>query len=74
MKIARLRKVGVYVLTADRGARAIGIKNIATGESRQYRVAGPLEERMAALAELLQSGITGAEAIERLEQRAGGAS
>ena len=69
MKIARLRKVGVYVLTADKGARAIGIQNVATGEFRQYRFVGRLEESMDALVELLETGITLAEAIERLEQR-----
>ncbi len=68
MKIARLRKVGVYVLTADKGSDAIDIKNVATGEFRQHRFVGRPEERMAALAELLESGIGLAEAIGRVEQ------
>ena len=67
MKIARLRKVGVYILAADKGSAAISIKNVATGEFRQYRSGRRLEENMAALAELLESGISLTEAIERLE-------
>ena len=53
---------------ADKGSAAISIKNVATGEFRQYRSGRRLEENMAALAELLESGISLTEAIERLEQ------
>jgi hypothetical protein len=69
MKIAKLRRVGVYVLTEYQGAKAIGIKNVATGESGQYRPIGRLEDGMDALAELLESGIGLEEAIGRLGQR-----
>ena len=51
MKIAKLRRVGVYVLTGYKGTLAI--KNVATGESGQYRSTGRIEDEMDALAELL---------------------